>query len=393
MTGLSDAVVGVLEKNFADLRPVPLHAPDLVGDEEAFTRDCIVTGWVSSVGSYVDRFERELAEYTGATRAIAVVNGTAALHLALYLSGVAHDDEVLVPTLSFVATANACHYLGAVPHFVDSAEDTLGVDPAKLADYLERIAVRETGGCRNKETGRFIRALVPMHTFGHPVDIEPLVALCETYGIALVEDAAESLGSLHNGRHTGLFGAVGAMSFNGNKIVTTGGGGALLFADDALADRAKHVSTTAKIPHPYLFDHDTVGFNYRLPNVNAAIGCGQMAKLGRYVDQKRALHNLYVAMFADRAGARLFSEPTGARSNYWLQVLLLDRPDLETRDDILARTNKGGIMTRPAWNLLSGLSFHQSCPRMDLSCAEDLAARIVTLPSSPDLAERLATRT
>ena len=390
MNTVADEVVAALGSKFDGVRPVALHEPDLSGDEDTFALDCIKTGWVSSVGAYVDRFERELAEFTGVNRAVAIVNGTAALHLALHLVGVKNDDEVLIPTLSFVATANACHYLGAVPHFIDSCETTLGVDPEKLTEYLRGIAEREDGGCRNRETGRFIRALVPMHTFGHPVAVDPLLEICQQYGIELVEDAAESLGSYYQGRHTGGFGRISALSFNGNKIVTTGGGGALLINDESLADLAKHVSTTAKQPHRYLFHHDQLGFNYRMPNVNAAMGCAQMARLGAFLENKRRLFSIYRDLFSDIDGAKVFEEPKAAKSNYWLQVLLLDHADMTVRNDILERTNSQGVMTRPAWDLLSGLSFNQHCPRMDLSGAEGLAARIITLPSSPALVDHLA---
>ena len=389
MNSIADHVVTTLQRQFGGLAPVALHEPNLTGEEGKFALDCINTGWVSSAGSYVDQFEKDLAAITGVRRAVAIVNGTAALHLALHLVGVRRDDEVLIPTLSFVATANACQYLGAVPHFIDSCEATLGVDPNKLGEYLHEVAERTDEGCRNKKTGRIIRALVPMHTFGHPVDMDPLLEICHAYDIEMVEDAAESLGSYSQGRHTGRSGRVSALSFNGNKIVTTGGGGALLINDDELADLAKHLSTTAKLPHPYLFQHDQLGFNYRMPNINAALGCGQLKRLEGFLENKRQLLKIYQGMFSGVDGVRIFKEPAGAKSNYWLQVLLLDKADLAQRDDILERTNSAKIMTRPAWELLSCLPFYENCPRMDLSGAEDLAARIITLPSSPSLTEKL----
>jgi perosamine synthetase len=390
MNSISDNVVATLQRQFKGLTPVALHEPNLSGEEGNFALDCIDTGWVSSAGAYVDQFEKDLAAFTGVKRAVAIVNGTAALHLALHLVGVRRDDEVLVPALSFVATANACHYLGSIPHFIDSCETTLGVDPNKLREYLHVIAEPTNRGCRNKQTGRIIRALVPMHTFGHPVDMEPLLKICQTFGIEMVEDAAESLGSYSHGRHTGGAGQVSALSFNGNKIVTTGGGGALLINDDELADLAKHLSTTAKNPHPYLFQHDQLGFNYRMPNINAALGCGQLKRLNGFLENKRQLFKIYHDLFSDVDGVRIFEEPAGAKSNYWLQVLLLDKADLPQRDDILEQTNSSGIMTRPAWELLSGLSFNKICPSMDLSGAENLATRIITLPSSPSLVAKLS---
>lgn len=389
MSSIAEKIILKLERNFESISPVALHEPDLSGEENKFTVDCIESGWVSSVGAFVDQFESNIALITGVKRAVAIVNGTAALHLALHLIGVRRDDEVLIPALSFVATANACHYLGAIPHFVDSCEATLGIDPEKLHIYLGDIAGTKNGTCINKRTGRAIRALVPMHTFGHPVEMEPILEICQSFGIELVEDAAESLGSYTHGRHTGGFGRVSALSFNGNKIVTTGGGGALLINDDELADHAKHLSTTAKRPHRYLFEHDQMGFNYRMPNINAAIGCGQLKRLDTFIKNKRLLFEIYQNMFSDIDGMRIFEEPVGARSNYWLQVLLLNKADLIQRNEILEKTNSSGIMTRPAWELLSGLSFNHECPRMDLSGAENLAARIITLPSSPSLAENL----
>jgi perosamine synthetase len=389
MNSIADNVVATLQQQFNDLIPVALHEPDLRGKEGTLALDCIDTGWVSSAGSYVDQFEKDLAAFTGTKRAVAIVNGTAALHLALHLVGVQRDDEVLIPTLSFVATANACHYLNAIPHFVDSCEKTLGIYPEKLREYLHQIAEPSDQGCCNKQTGRIIRALVPMHTFGHPVDMEPLLEICQTFGIKLVEDAAEALGSYSQGRHTGGFGKVSALSFNGNKIITTGGGGALLINDEELADLAKHLSTTAKNTHPYFFQHDQLGFNYRLPNVNAAIGCGQLKRLEGFLKNKRQLFGIYQDLFEHIDGVKVFEEPAGAKSNYWLQVLLLDKADLAERNSILERTNSAGIMTRPAWELLSGLSFNINCPRMDLSGAENLAARIITLPSSASLTDKL----
>ena len=327
---------------------------------------------MSSVGKFVDRFEQQLADSIGAKRAIAVVNGTAALHICLRLVGVEQDDEVLIPALTF----------GAIPHFVDSEESTLGLDPRKLASYLDSIAEVKTTGCFNIKTGRRIKAVIPVHTFGHPVDMDPLVELCDRYCLALVEDAAESLGSLYKGRHTGNWGKVSALSFNGNKIITTGGGGAILTNDDSLADKAKHLTTTARVPHRWEIDHDMVGYNYRLPNLNAALGCAQLDQLPAFVQKKRALATRYQQAFQGVKGMRFFAESDFAQSNYWLNVLLLDDDHTGDRDKIIERTNSNGIMTRPAWRLMHELPMYSSMPRMDLAVAEELEKRIINIPSS-----------
>jgi perosamine synthetase len=365
--------------------PISLHEPHFGGNEWTYVKECLDTGWVSSVGAYVDRFEKMLAETTGAQRAIAVVNGTAALHVALQLAGVEPGDEVLVPALTFVATANAVSYCGAVPHFVDSERRTLGLDPSKLADYLSKIADTGAKDCRNRLTGRRIRAVVPMHTFGCPVDLDPLAECCGQYGIAMVEDAAESLGSYYKGRHTGTLGRVGTLSFNGNKLVTTGGGGAVLVNDDELGKQAKHLTTTARQPHRWSFFHDQVGYNYRLPNLNAALGCAQLEQLAGFIEAKRALAGRYAEAFRDVAGAEIFVEPEFARSNYWLNVLLLDEEFSDQRDAVLEQTNQSGYLTRPAWTLMHKLPMYAGCPRMDLSVAESLERRLINLPSSPGL--------
>ena len=364
-----------------------LHEPYFAGEEWKYIKECLDTGWVSSAGSYVDRFEEDLAEYTGAKRAVAVVNGTAALHVCLRLSGVVAGDEVLLPALTFVATANAVTYQHAIPHFVDSEQATLGVDAAKLEAYLDSIAEMRDGVCVNTNTGRPIRALVPMHTYGHPVEIDGLQKVSERFNLALIEDAAESVGSFYRGRHTGTFGTCAALSFNGNKIITTGGGGAILTNDDELADRAKHLTTTAKKPHAWEYVHDHVGYNYRLPNINAALGCAQLEQLPGFLEKKRALAELYADAFSDMEGVSFYTEPANAQSNYWLNVLLLDQAHAKHRDDILAATNDRGVMTRPTWELMCDLPMYRECPSMDLSTARDLQRRIINIPSSPTLVE------
>ena len=363
-----------------------LHSPEFAGNEREYVLDTIDSGWVSSVGDYVDRFERTLAEIIGAESVVAAVNGTAALHIALLIGGVRPGDEVLTPALTFIATANAVTYCGAIPHFVDASEETLGIDPAALDAYLGEIGDRgPDGGLRNRRTGRPIRAVLPMHTFGHPVDLDPLIELCERHGIALVEDAAESIGSTYKGRHTGALGRIGAVSFNGNKTVTTGGGGAVISSDPELGRRAKHLTTQAKAPHRWEYIHDEIGFNYRLPNINAALGCAQLEQLDGFVSDKRRLAEAYLAAFEPLSGVRAFREPSFARSNYWLNAMLLDEPDMELRDEILTVTNDAGLMTRPVWRLMHRLPMYVDNPRMDLSVAESLEARLINMPSSARL--------
>jgi perosamine synthetase len=362
-----------------------LHEPSFSGNEWLYVKECLDSTFVSSVGKFVDRFELELAEFTGAKHVVAVVNGTAALHIALLLAGVKSGDEVLVPALTFVATANAVSYCNAVPHFVDSEEKTLGMDAAKLRDYLSSATEQRANQCVNRKTGRVIRALVPMHTFGHPVDLEGLLAISRDFGIALIEDAAESLGSYYHGVHTGTFGLLGTLSFNGNKTITTGGGGAILTNDPLLARRAKHITTTAKLPHSWEYRHDEIGFNYRLPNLNAALGCAQLEQLTTILDKKRQVFTLYKEAFSKVRGLSLMSEPSQSKSNYWLQTLILDHAEAGQRERVLAATNNAGYMTRPAWALMNELLPYEECPSMDLAGVRSLAARIINIPSSPSL--------
>ena len=364
---------------------VALHEPCFKGNEWAYVKECIDTGWVSSVGSFVDRFERDLAEVTGAKHAVVVSNGTSGLQVALQVSGVERGDEVIVPALSFVATANAVMHCGGRPHFADSDAATLGLSVAALADYLPSIVERRGGSSVNRHTGRRIAAIVPMHTFGHPVDMPALMELANRYAITVVEDAAESLGSLIDGRHTGTHGRCAMLSFNGNKIVTTGGGGAIITDDAQLAKRAKHLTTTAKQPHPWAFLHDEVGYNFRMPNLNAALGCAQLEQLEAFVASKRELTGRYARAFSDVPGVSLFIERAGTRANYWLQTLMIDPAFADQRDAILARANEAGQMTRPVWELLTRLPMYTGCPAMETPVAQDLARRIINLPSSPQL--------
>jgi perosamine synthetase len=364
-----------------------LHEPLFAGNEWKYVKECIDTGWVSTAGEYVGRFERNLEQYTGAKHAIAAVNGTAALHICLLLAGVRAGDEVLIPSLTFIATANAVSYCSAIPHFVESEERTLGLDPAALAAYLERITKLQDGVCVNQATGRVIRAVMPMHTFGHPVDLDPLADLCERFNIALIEDAAESLGARYKGQHTGNRGLVSGLSFNGNKTVTTCGGGAILTNDETIARRAKHLTTTARLAAGYEFIHDELGYNYRLPNIKAALGVAQLEQLPEFVARKRRLTARYAEAFAGVTGVKLFTETSFAQSNYWLNALLLDDPDVARRNALLDYLNASGIGARPVWHLMHELPLYAACPRMAMPVAENLAARIVNIPSSVFLSD------
>lgn len=362
-----------------------LHEPCFAGNEWSYVKECLDSGWVSSAGKYVERFEKEIAAYTGVKHAVAVVNGTAALHTSLKLLGVSSGDEVLIPALTFVATANAVAYCGAVPHFTDSEEKTLGLNPHKLDEYLQEIAEQKSDGSYNKTSGRKIKAAVPMHTFGHPVDMDPLLEICEKYKIALIEDAAEALGSFYKGKHAGNWGELSILSFNGNKIITTGGGGAILTNNESLARQAKHLTSTAKLPHRWAFKHDIPAYNYRMPNINAALGCAQLEQLEDFVNKKRNLAERYQNIFRDMKGIAIFKEAEFAKSNYWLNALILDKEYAQKRDKLLNLTNDNSIMTRPAWTLMYKLPMYINCPRMDLSIAESLEERIINIPSSAKL--------
>jgi aminotransferase in exopolysaccharide biosynthesis len=364
---------------------VGLHEPTFEGNEWLYLKECLDSTFVSSVGKFVDRFEVDLANFTGAKHVVAVVNGTAALHIALQMAGVKAGDEVLVSALTFIATANAISYCGATPHFVDSEDTTLGMATAKLRDYLQAYTQQYSGQCVNIATGQVIRAMVPMHTFGHPVDIDGLLSVAHDFNIALVEDAAESLGSTYHGQHTGTFGLLGTLSFNGNKTITTGGGGAILTNDAHIARRAKHITTTAKLPHAWEFIHDEIGYNYRLPNLNAALGCAQLEQLPAKLIAKRTLFKRYQTALAHLEGVKLVAEPAQCLSNYWLQTIMLNADQAHQRDAIMQATNQAGLMTRPAWRLMHLLTPFANCPRMDLATAEQLAKRLINIPSSPSL--------
>jgi len=386
MNTLPATIVAALASVLGD-GPVALHEPRLNGNESRYLSDCLASTYVSSVGAYVDRFEADLSAFTGAKHVVATVNGTSALHVALLLAGVQPGDEVLVPALSFVATANAVHYCGATPHFLDSQQSTLGIDPAAMRAWLTETTTVENGACVNQATGRRIAAVVPMHAYGHPCDVVGVMEVAAEYRLPVIEDAAESLGSLVNGQHTGTFGLLGTLSFNGNKIVTTGGGGAILTNDSHLAQRAKHLTTTAKVPHRWEYTHDEVGYNYRMPNINAALGCAQLEQIESFITSKRQLFENYRAALAGIAGVQLFREPLGTRSNYWLQTLLLDEDQSHHRDTVLKALNDNGFMARPAWTLLSSLRPFRDCPSAPLPVASLLEQRIINIPSSSGLSE------
>ncbi|HVD98325.1 MAG TPA: LegC family aminotransferase [Cytophagaceae bacterium] len=358
---------------------IPLHEPAFVGNEKKYVNDCIDTGFVSSVGEYVNKFEHALAAYTGSKRAVVVVNGTEALHLACIVAGVTASDEVITQPLTFIATINAITYTGAAPVFVDVDRDTMGMSPESLKSFLQENAVLKEGQCFNKTTNKRIKACVPMHTFGHPVCIDEIAEICNQYKITLIEDAAESIGSKFKNTPTGRFGKLGILSFNGNKVITTGGGGAILTDDEALADLAKHLSTQAKIPHPWEYAHDHIGYNYRMPNINAALGLAQLENLDRFIAQKRILAEKYREYFLT-IGIDFFSEPENSISNYWLNAVLLK--DRNERDAFLKYTNENGVMTRPIWNLIYKSSMFEKCQRTDMTNAQWLEDRVVNIPSS-----------
>lgn len=359
---------------------IALHEPRFVGNEKKYLIDAIDSTYVSSVGEYVNRFEKMLSEMTGAKYAIATSNGTAALHVALKLSGVEQDTEVITQAISFVATANSISYEKAIPHFVDVDEDTLGLSPSALAKRLENIATIKDGQTYNRETGRRISACVPMHTFGIPCRITEIIEICKKYNIPVVEDASESIGSYYHGIHTGIFGKFGTFSFNGNKTITSGGGGAIVTNDEAIAKRTKHITTTAKVPHQWEYFHDEIGYNYRMPNLNAALLCAQLEKLNDFLENKRRVFKTYEEFFDKKKGIKLIKEPEGSVSNFWLNAIQLS--DLKERNAFLKYTNENGIMTRPIWTLLNTLPMFVSCPCGPLQVSETLANTIVNIPSS-----------
>ena len=389
VTDFLQAIQQVVGSSSPD-QPIVLHEPDFSGTKAwAYVKDCLDTGWVSTAGQWVSRFEQELCAVTGANHAVAVTNGTVALRLALHLLGVGAGDEVLLPPLSFVATANAIAHLGAVPHFVDIEPSTLGLCAQALTERLERIAERTPAGLINRETGHRLAALLPVHVFGNPADLPGLLAVAEAWGLPVVEDAAEALGSWRGQTHCGLFGSIGTLSFNGNKLITTGGGGALLTHDAQLAQRARHLSTTAKLPHPWAFEHDEVAWNDRMPNLNAALGVAQLEDIGRRLEAKRQLAERYAQAFAGIEGVELVAQPPGCKSNNWLVTLRFmaaDPAEAQTqRNQLLELAHADGIWLRPVWQPLHQLPMYAEAPRGQLAVVEDQACRLLNLPSSPQL--------
>tara|TARA_R110001632_G_scaffold132368_2_gene246815 strand:- start:1908 stop:3047 length:1140 start_codon:yes stop_codon:yes gene_type:complete len=358
---------------------IPLHVPRFIGNEKKYLNECIDTTFVSSVGKFVTQFEDEVAHFTGAKYAIATVNGTAALHIALLMAGVEQGDEVITQPLTFVATCNALSYIDAHPVFIDVDRETLGLSPNKLEHFLANNTHQVNGICVNTTTKRKIKAVVPMHTFGLPMHIEDLIIVCKKYNLEIVEDAAESLGSYYKGKHTGTFGLLGAFSFNGNKTITTGGGGMIITNNEELAKKAKHITTTAKIPHRWEFDHDMIAYNYRLPNINAALGCAQMESLTQFIYNKRELAALYKAHFNDKP-QQFIEEPKGTKSNYWLNAIMVS--DLKERNAFLEKTNDNGVMTRPIWKLMNKLPIYRFAQIGNLENAEWFEERIINIPSS-----------
>ncbi|HEY8919349.1 MAG TPA: LegC family aminotransferase [Chitinophaga sp.] len=376
-----DNIIGFVRKVFNQPEGfIPLHVPHFGGNEKKYLADTIDSTFVSSVGAYVTQFEKMMADITGARYVIATVNGTTALHLAMVLAGVKYNDEVITQPLTFVATANAITHAGGIPVFVDVDKDTMGLSPVALKAFLDEFAtVNDQGQCINKKTGRRIAACVPMHTFGFPVKIEEIMAVCTAYHIPVIEDAAESLGSYYRNKHTGTFGMLGTFSFNGNKTVTCGGGGAIVTNDEAIAQRAKHISTTAKVPHAWEFVHDEVGYNYRMPNLNAALACAQLEQLPAFIENKRELAGLY-AQFFNGSPVTCVQEMKDVKANYWLNTIVF--PDHQQQQEFLQESNAQKVMTRPIWQLMNKLPMYAGCQADKMENAQWLEERVVNLPSS-----------
>ena len=376
-------VVSFVHELYGTEGMVPLHVPTFRGNEKKYLNECIDTTFVSSVGKFVDRFEEMMVDYTGTQKAVVCVNGTNALHMAMLLVGVEREDEVITQALTFIATCNAISYIGAHPLFIDVDNDTMGLSPDAMEAWLKENAEIKGESCYNRRTGRRIKACVPMHTFGHPVHLDKLVEVCNRYHIELVEDAAESLGSFYKGKHTGTFGKIGAISFNGNKTITTGGGGMLLFQDEKLGNFAKHLTTQAKVPHRWEFVHDHIGYNYRMPNINAALGCAQLEEIDHILANKRETAEKYKQFFSDKENIHFFTEPEGSKSNYWLNAVLLN--DKEAQLKFLEYTNDHAVMTRPIWELMNRLPMFKDCETDGLQNTIWFVERVVNLPSSYNL--------
>ena len=374
-----DDVINFIQETYKTKGIIPLHEPRFLGNEKKYLNECIDSTFVSSVGKFVDKFEEDIANYIGVKYAVATSNGTSALHIALLISGVESDDEVITQPLTFVATCNAISYCGAQPVFVDVDKDTMGLSPTALGFFLENNTTVKNQQCINNKTGKVIKACVPMHTFGRPCRIDEIKEICDKHYVFLIEDAAESVGSTYKGRHTGTFGQVGVMSFNGNKIITAGGGGCIITNNKLLAKKAKHLTTTAKVPHKWNFNHDMVGYNYRMPNLNAALLVAQLENLDNFISSKCKLANVYGAFFNSNNYV-FVKEPMDSKSNYWLNAIILK--DKQKRDEFLDETNSSGIMTRPIWILMNKLPMFEHAQCGDLINAGWLEERVVNIPSS-----------
>jgi len=373
------AVINFIKSIYNKNKFIPLHEPRFLGNEKKYLNECIDSTFVSSVGKFVDEFENRIANYTGSKYAIATCNGTSALHTSLLLANVNKNDEVITQPLTFVATCNAISYCGAKVIFIDVDKDTMGLSPTELKFFLENNTKVKNKQCINNKTGKVIKACVLMHSYGHPCRIDEIKKICDDYYIFLIEDAAESIGSTYKGKHTGTFGQLGAISFNGNKIITGGGGGCIITNDKVLAEKAKYLTTTAKVPHKWDFNHDMVGYNYRMPNLNAALLVAQLENLNNFINNKRELANYYETFFSN-TDYFFFKEPSNSKSNYWLNVILLK--NRKQRDEFLDFTNKNGVMTRPTWRLMNELEMFKDCEGVDLKNAKYLEERVVNIPSS-----------
>jgi len=364
---------------------LPLHEPFFDGNELKYVKECIESTMVSSIGEYVNRFEKMIVDFTGSKYAIAVMNGTSALHTALSIVEMEEGDEVLLPALSFVATANAIRYNKFVPHFIDSEFTSFGIDPLKLREYLIKNTKQTSGECINLHTGNRIKALLPVHIFGHPSKINDLLKIANEFNLYLIEDAAESIGSYYKNKHTGTFGLIGTLSFNGNKTITTGGGGAILTNCSKLADKARHITTTAKVDHTWKYVHDEIGYNYRMPNINAALGCGQIENLDKIINSKRKLFHMYKKAFNEFEDISIFCEPEDCKSNYWLNTIILNSKAEIFRDDIINDLRELNILVRPAWELLNTLAPFKQYPSMECTNAEKILRSVINIPSSPSI--------
>ena len=372
-------VIDFIQEIYQTKKFIPLHEPKFVGNEKKYLNECIDSTFVSSVGNFVDEFEKLIAKYTGAKYAIAISNGTSALHTSLLIAKVNQNDEVITQPLTFVATCNAISYCGAKAIFVDVDKDTMGLSPSALKFFLKNNTKVKNRQCVNNSTGKIIKACVPMHSYGHPCKIDEIKEICDDYNIFLIEDAAESIGSTYKNKHTGTFGHLGVISFNGNKIITAGGGGCIVTNNKIFAEKAKHLSTTAKIPHKWDFKHDMVGYNYRMPNLNAALLVAQLENLDRFITEKRKLAITYETFFKN-TDYYFFKEPKNSKSNYWLNTIFLQNKN--QRDEFLDFTNKNGIMTRPTWKLMNELKMFKDCQSTNLKNAKYLEERVVNIPSS-----------